>query len=62
MSAIEQAPTEPEAVTGVSTANQAIPSVPNVPVKSDNIFNGVHFCLCDDVKDIDEVIEITHRL
>ena len=43
-------------VKEVSSDVSTIPStVPAKPAKNEGIFNGVHFCLCDDVRDTDEV-------
>lgn len=42
-------------VKEVSSDVSTVPSIPPKPAKSEGVFNGVHFCLCDDVRDTDEV-------
>ena len=46
---------EPVLDVANSNNNETSSSVPAISEKRDGLFNGVYFCLCDDVKDIDEV-------
>ena len=46
---------QPDSVVEVVKSEEIKPSVLENPERSRGIFDGVHFCLCDDVRDIDEV-------